>query len=112
MAAHAATGLVPVSGHRTSVENAPGRVSLGRRKRRAFAAEQKAEAVRLVQRGSRSIGQVALDLDLTESALRRWVEQVEVDAGRRGAGALTSAEREALTQPRRETRRLTQERDF
>jgi transposase len=65
-----------------------------------------------MQRGSRSIGQAALDLDVTESALRRRVEQAEVDAGRRGAGALTSAEREELTQLRRETRRLTQERDF
>jgi len=65
-----------------------------------------------VQRGGRSIGQIALDLDLTESSLRRWVEQAETDAGRGREGALTSAEREELTRLRRENRTLVQERDF
>jgi transposase len=44
---------------------------MGRRKRRTFTAEQTAEAVRLVQRGNRSLGQVAPDLDLTRAALAR-----------------------------------------
>jgi transposase len=85
---------------------------MGRRKRRIFTAEQKAEAVRLVQRGDRSVGQIAADLDLTGSALRRWVEQAETDAGRGRDGALTSAEREELARLRRENRTLTLERDF
>ena len=33
--------------------------------------------------GDRSIAQVAHDFDLVESAVRRWVEQAEVDDGRR-----------------------------
>ena len=46
---------------------------MSERKRRKFTAEQKAEAVRLVYEVG-SIGQVARDLDLTESALRNWVK--------------------------------------
>lgn len=82
------------------------------RKRRSFTAEQKREAVRLVQTSGKSIGQVARDLDLTETALRRWVQQAEVDAGRGPEGALTSEERAELQQLRRENTRLRQERDF
>ena len=41
-----------------------------RRRRRAFTPEFKAEAARLAKAGDRSIGQVAKDLDLTETALR------------------------------------------
>ncbi|WP_437733221.1 transposase [Sorangium sp. So ce1335] len=43
---------------------------MGRRRTRAFTPELKAEAVRLAKAGDRSIGQVANDLDLTETALR------------------------------------------
>ncbi|HYH99333.1 MAG TPA: transposase [Hyalangium sp.] len=41
-----------------------------RRKRRKFTTEFRAEAVRLVREGTKSLPQVAKDLDLTESALR------------------------------------------
>ena len=85
---------------------------MGRRKRRVFTAEQKAAAVRLAHSGKKSIGQVAKDLDLTESSLRRWIEQAEVDAGRGAPEALTTAEREELSRLRREVRQLAQERDF
>jgi transposase len=57
-------------------------VHMEKRKRRKFTTEFKAETVRLVQAGGRSIGEVARDLDLTESALRLWVRQAEIDAGR------------------------------
>jgi transposase len=76
------------------------------RPRRSFAAEFKAEIVELCQRGDRSIGQVARDFDLTETAVREWVRQAERDAGTRVDGGLTSAERDELAQLRRENRRL------
>src|SRR3954452_20056640 len=76
------------------------------RPRRSFAAEFKAEIVELCQRGDRSIGQVARDFDLTETAVREWVKQAERDAGTRVDGGLTSAERDELAQLRRENRRL------
>jgi transposase len=86
--------------------------SMGTRKRRAFSPEFKAEAVRLCRVGDRSIGQVAKDLDLTETALRAWVKRADIDAGDGPPGALTTAEREELTRLRRENRRLLMERDI
>ena len=55
---------------------------MARRKRRQFTPEFKAEAVRLARVGDRSIGQVAADLDLTETALREWVRRAEADEGK------------------------------
>ena len=78
------------------------------RPRRSFTAEFKAEIVELCQRGDRSIGQIAKDFDLTETAVRDWVRQADLDAGTRGDG-LTSAEREELAALRRENRRLRED---
>ena len=83
-----------------------------RRKRRAFTAEFKAEAVRLCKVGDRSVAQVAADLDLTETALRAWVKQAVIDAGKGPPEAVTTAEREELARLRRENKRLTMERDI
>jgi transposase-like protein len=65
--------------------------SAGRKSRpcRSFTSEFKAEIVELCQRGDRSIGQVARDFDLTETAVREWVRQAERDAGARDDGGLT-----------------------
>ena len=85
---------------------------MGNRKRRAFSAEFKAETVRLCKIGDRSIGQVAKDLGLTETAVREWVKRADVEAGKGPPGELTSAEREELTRLRRENKRLQMERDI
>ena len=53
-----------------------------RRIRRAFEPEFKAEAVRLYKVGDRTVRQLAKDLDLTERALREWVQRADVDAAR------------------------------
>ena len=45
-----------------------------RRARRQFTDEFKASAVRLVLDESKTVGAVARDLDLTETALREWVK--------------------------------------
>jgi hypothetical protein len=55
-------------------------------------ASSKAEIVELCQRGDRSVGQVARDFDLTETAVRERVRQAERDAGTRHDGGLTSFE--------------------
>ena len=81
-----------------------------RRPRRSFTNEFKAETVALIRSSGRSVGQVCRDLDLTETAVRRWVEQAEIDAGRRTG--LTTAEREELAQLRREVRVLREEREI
>ena len=83
-----------------------------RRKRRSYTREFKAETVRLVVEGGRSIPDVARDLELTESALRLWVHQAEVDAGRGKPGELTTAEREELQRLRREVKTLRLEREI
>jgi transposase len=79
------------------------------RRRRSFAPEFKAEIVELCQRGDRSVGQVAKDFDLTETAVREWVKQAGRDAGTRQDGGLTTAERQELAQLRRENRRLRED---
>jgi transposase-like protein len=85
---------------------------MARRRRRVFTKEFKARTVRLLRESGKSVGAVARDLDLTETALRSWVRQAEVDAGRGASGALTTEEREELTRLRRETRTLRMERDI
>ncbi len=80
------------------------------RQRRTFTLEYKAGVVELCRTGGRSIEDVARDLDLTESVLRRWVKQAEIDAGRQEG--LTTAEREEFTRLRKENRVLRQERDI
>ena len=77
------------------------------RRRRSFTPEFKAEIVEACSRGDRSIGQVARDFDLTETAVREWVRQADVDAGRRDG--LSTTEREELSQLRRENRRLRED---
>jgi transposase len=83
-----------------------------RRLRRKFTDEFKAGAVRLVLDEGKTVGEVARDLDLTDSALRAWVERVRADRGRGKPGALTTAEREELARLRKENRRLLMERDI
>jgi transposase-like protein len=85
---------------------------MAKRKRRAFTKEFKAETVRLVRESGKSVGAVARELDLTETALREWVRQAEVDAGRGRPGALTTEERKELARLRREVRTLRMERDI
>ncbi len=80
------------------------------RTRRAFTAEYKTQVVELCQTSGKSIVQVCRDLDLTETAVRRWVAQAEIDSGQREG--LTTDERAELAQLRRENRILREERDI
>jgi transposase len=77
------------------------------RPRRSFTPEFKAEIVELCQRGERSIGQVARDFDLTETNVRTWVKQAEIDQGERPG--LTTEERDELAKLRRENRSLRED---
>ncbi len=85
---------------------------MGKRKRRSFTDEYKAEVVELIRKSGKSIGAVARELDLTETAVRAWVHQAEVDAGRGPAGALTTAESEELAQLRKRVKTLEMEREI
>jgi transposase len=83
-----------------------------KRARRKFTAEYKAEVVRLVRDGGKSVGEVSRDMDLTESAVRHWVKQAGIDSGGGGAGPLTTAERAELVALRREAKQLRMEREI
>ena len=85
---------------------------MAKRKRRAFTKEFKAETVRLVRDSGKSVGAIARELDLTETALREWVKADEVTAADKPAEALTGAEREELLRLRRDVKRLQMEREI
>tara|TARA_B100000029_G_scaffold232403_1_gene229765 strand:- start:63 stop:380 length:318 start_codon:yes stop_codon:yes gene_type:complete len=82
-----------------------------RRVRRRFTDEFKVGAVRLVLDEGKTVGQVARELDLTESALRTWVERARADRTK-GRTGLTTEEREELRRLRRENRVLRTEREI
>ena len=79
------------------------------RPRRFFPLEYKAEVVELIRSTGKTVGQVARELDLTETAVREWVRQAERDSGTRSDGGLTSAERQELAALRRENRQLRED---
>lgn len=85
--------------------------TLKRRPRRQFDSDFKAQAVRLVLEEGQSAGSVARDLDLTETALRRWVNQAGADRTQ-GRTGLTTDEREELARLRKENRILREEREI
>ena len=82
-----------------------------RRPRRQFDDAFKEQAVRLVLDEGKTVGAVARDLDLTETALREWVKRAQADrtSGRTG---LTTAERDELARLRKENRQLRLEREI
>jgi transposase len=87
--------------------------TMGRKKprpRRSFPTEYKAEVVELVRTSGKTVAEVARDLDLTETAVRVWVRQAEIDDGQRAG--LTTSEREELARLRKENRVLREERDI
>ena len=81
-----------------------------RRARREFSEEFKARTVELILSSGKSIAEVCRELDLTETAVRRWVKQAKVDAGQ--APGLTSDERAELARLRRENKVLREEREI
>ena len=81
---------------------------MARRERRRFTDEYKAEVVALIHSSGKTIPEICRDLDLTQTAVRDWVKQAEIDGGKRSG--LTTAEREELVRLRRQVRVLEEER--
>ena len=67
--------------------------------------------MRLVLDEGKSVGAIARDLDLTETALREWVKRAQADRSK-GRTGLTTAEREELARLRKENRILQEERNI
>ncbi len=83
--------------------------STGRRARRAFTDQYKAEVVELCRTSGKPVAAVARDLGLTATVVRRWVTQAEIDGGRRDG--LSTSDREEIARLRKENRVLREERD-
>jgi transposase-like protein len=73
-------------------------------------AEFRKRAVDLAREGSKPIVQVARELGISESGLRRWMAQADVDDGKREG--LSSADRAELVRLRRENRVLAMENEI
>ncbi len=82
-----------------------------RRVRRSFTDEFRTGAVRLVLDEGKTMAGVARDLDLTASALAKWVKQARADRSN-GKTGLTTEERAELTRLKKENRELRMERDI
>jgi len=85
---------------------------MARRKRRNFTPEFKADVVRLVTSGAKTIAEVVQQFDLTETALREWVKRADANAGKGPPDALTTAERAELIELRKRLKRAEMERDI
>jgi transposase len=80
------------------------------RPRRSFTPEFKADIVERCRAGDRSVGQVAKDFDLTETAVREWVRQAELADGTRVEGGGSGEdERAELERLRRDNRQLRED---
>jgi transposase len=78
---------------------------------RPYPKEFREGALQLVAQGERPIAQIAHELGIAESCLRRWIKQAELDSGQRDDG-LSTSEREELRRLRCENARLRQEKEI
>jgi transposase len=78
-------------------------------KRRSYPLEFRQQMVELVRAG-RKPAELAREFSISEQAIRNWVKQADVDAGK--ADGLTTQEKEELQQLRRENKQLRMEREI
>jgi transposase len=84
--------------------------TMTKRRRRSFTPEFKAEVVELCRRPGRNPAAVAKELDLTETAVRRWVNQAAVDKSAKPG--TSTGEAEEMARLRKQLREVTEERDI
>lgn len=73
--------------------------------------EFRQRAVELVRQGDKRLAAVAKDLGISESCLRNWTRQADVDDNG-GLAELTSAEKKELAELRRKNRQLELENEI
>lgn len=81
--------------------------------RRAFDANFKLTVVRMIKDQGLSVSQVCQDMNLGETAVRRWLKQVEAEqAGQSGIGKPLTAEQQRIRQLEAEVRQLKTDNDI
>lgn len=80
------------------------------RSRRSFDAAFKLQVVQMIRDQGLSVGQVCQDLDLVDSAVRRWLAQYDAEqAGQPGIGKPLTPEQQRIRQLERENQRLRED---
>ena len=82
---------------------------MGKRHRRKFTDEFKAETVKLIRESGRTVGSVARALDLTETAVRSWAKRADASGS---ADMLSPDERAELRRLRKENSELRMEKEI
>lgn len=78
-----------------------------KRERRAFDAAFKLQVVKMIREQGLGVGQVCKDLNLVDSAVRRWLAQYDEEtAGRPGIGKPLTAEQQRIRQLEAQVRQL------
>ena len=83
------------------------------RERRVFDTTFKLEVVKLIKEQDLSVGQVCTDMSIGETAVRRWVKQVEAEQlGNSGIGKPLTVEQQRIRQLELENRQLKSDNDL
>ena len=83
------------------------------RQRRTFDASFKLEVVKMIRDQGLSVTQVCQDMKLGETAVRRWLRQVDAElTGSPGSGKPLTTEQQRIRQLEEENRRLRQDVDI
>lgn len=82
-------------------------------KRRKFDASFKLKVVQLIKDQGLSVSQVCQDMNLGETAVRRWLKQVDAElVGKTGIGKPLTAEQQRIRQLEAENRQLRLDNDI
>lgn len=84
-----------------------------KKQRRTFNAAFKLQVVRMIVDQGLSVSQVCQDMDLGETAVRRWINQYDAEKqGQPGIGKPLTAEQQRIRQLEAENRQLKQDNDI
>lgn len=83
-----------------------------RRERRIFNDEYKQQVLELVRAGDKSVSQICRDLDLTPSAVHKWIKADKSSNGTMTQNSLSETDQQELERLRAENKRLKTERDI
>ena len=83
------------------------------KKRRAFDDSFKLQVVKMIKDQGLTVVQVCKDLNIGETAVRRWVQQYEAEQlGQTGIGKPLTAEQQRIRQLEQENRQLKMDNDI